>query len=248
MLSNEDKEKIQKFIKFFYNINKRDIPTKKENCKEEQLEALDCDLQCHECDFFGIYLKNKSVTLVSRGEYITVGFDNNSIYYKGNINNWQGYRVKFESFDEFFNSFNEWCEDFRLSLSDFTLNESTTKVTQNFIYKIDDSNKLNVQTGYSSIDEYFNEPITNDIKLDTLMICPISTNIPLIKIEKVEKNNNLNYKFIVEITNEDGDDFIIRSIIQNKEQLNELIIKTVESLRLYSQFSKYADDLEKCII
>ena len=80
------------------------------------------------------------------------------------------------------------------------------------------------------------------------MICPISTNIPLIKIEKVEKNNNLNYKFIVEITNEDGDDFIIRSIIQNKEQLNELIIKTVESLRLYSQFSKYADDLEKCII
>lgn len=121
------------------------------------------------------------------------------------------------------------------------------KALKDFIYKVDDSNKITTQTGYDSIDEFFSEPITNDIKLDTLVICTIDTKEPLIKLQKVETEDKTEFKFIVDIINENGDNFIFKSIIKSQEQLNQLIQQTIEALKNYPKFSKYADDLENCL-
>ncbi len=130
---------------------------------------------------------------------------------------------------------------------EYTDNKNSSKeIVQDFIYKVDDSNKIMAQTEYDSVDEFFNEPIANDIKLDTLVIYTIDTKEPLIKLQKVETDNKTEFKFIVDITNEDGDDFRFRSIIKSQEQLNQLIQQTIEALKLYPKFSKYADDLENC--
>ena len=118
------------------------------------------------------------------------------------------------------------------------------KAIQDFIYKVDDSNKLTTQTEYDSVDEFFSEPIANDVKLDTLIICAVDTKEPLIKLQKVKVENKTKFKFIVEITTKDGDDFVFRSIIKSQDQLNQLVQKTIDALRLYSKFNKYADDLE----
>ena len=126
------------------------------------------------------------------------------------------------------------------------LEDSKAKeVVQDFIYKVNDSSKLTTQTEYSSIDEFFDTSIEDDIKLDTLVICSVDTKEPLIKLQKVKADNKTEFKFIVEITNEDSDDFIFRSIIKSQDQLNQLIQKTIEALRLYPKFNKYADDLEE---
>lgn len=120
------------------------------------------------------------------------------------------------------------------------------EVTKDFIYKIDVSNKLEVQTQYDSIDEFFDSDVEDDIKMNTLIIYSIDTKIPLFKIEKIE-NDKTEYKFIVDITNEQGDDFIVRTIIKSKDQLDKLIQQTIEALNAYPQFSKYTDDLESCL-
>jgi carbonic anhydrase/acetyltransferase-like protein (isoleucine patch superfamily) len=126
-------------------------------------------------------------------------------------------------------------------------NDSPKEVIQDFIYKVDDSNKLTTQTEYESIDEFFSSSIANDIKLDTLIICSVDTKEPLIKLQKVETENKTEYKFIVDITNEDGDNFMFQSIIKSQEQLNQLIQQTVDALKSYSKFSKYIDDLANCL-
>lgn len=55
------------------------------------------------------------------------------------------------------------------------------------------------------------------------------------------------YKFIVDITNEDGDNFIVCSTIKTQEQLNQLIQQTIDMLNQSSQFVKYVNDLEDCL-
>ena len=124
-------------------------------------------------------------------------------------------------------------------------NSETDEVVQDFIYKVNDSNKLTTQTEYDSVDEFFSEPITNDIKLDTLVICAVDTKEPLIKLQKVEAEDKTEFKFIVDITNEDNDDFRFRSIIKSQEQLDQLVQQTIEALKQYPKFSKYANDLEE---
>jgi hypothetical protein len=121
-------------------------------------------------------------------------------------------------------------------------------IIKDFIYKIDDSNKFIIQlNGDDSVDDYFDEPVSTNTKHNTLVICAIDTKVPLFKLEKVSVENEVNYKFIVDITNDDGDTFMIKSIIKDKDQLNTLITQTVEALTAYPQFAKYADDLESCI-
>lgn len=120
------------------------------------------------------------------------------------------------------------------------------EVTKEFIYKIDASNKLEVQTQYDSIDEFFDSDVEDDIKMNTLIIYSIDTKIPLFKIEQIKVNEETNYKFIIDITNE-NDNFSIKSIIQTQEQLNKLIEQTVDALNSYPQFVKYADDLANCL-
>ena len=129
--------------------------------------------------------------------------------------------------------------------TDLLKTDESNKAVQDFIYKVDDSNKLTIQTEYNSIDEFFDDSVTNDIKLDTLVICTVDTKEPLIKLQKVEVENKTEFKFIVDIINEDSDNFTFKSIIKSQEQLNQLIQQTIEALRLYPKFNKYADDLEE---
>ncbi len=124
-------------------------------------------------------------------------------------------------------------------------NNETKKVVQDFIYKVDDSSKLTTQTEYNSVDEFFSESVKNDIKLDTLVICTVDTKEPLIKLQKVEVEDKTEFKFIVDITNEDNDDFRFRSIIKSQKQLDQLVLQTIEALKQYPKFRKYADDLEE---
>ena len=125
--------------------------------------------------------------------------------------------------------------------------DSSKEIIQDFIYKVNDSNKIVTQIEYDSVDEFFNAPITNDIKLDTLVICAVDTKESLIKLQKIETDNKTEFKFIVDIINEDGDNFMFKSIIKSQEQLNELIQQTIEALKLYPKFSKYVNDLENCL-
>lgn len=125
--------------------------------------------------------------------------------------------------------------------------DSSKEVIQDFIYKVDDSNKITTQTEYDSIEEFFSEPIKNDVKLDTLVICAVDTKDTLIKLQKVETDDKTEFKFIVDITNEDGEDFIFRSIIKSQEHLNQLIQQTIDMLKQSPQFTKYVDDLENCL-
>jgi len=108
---------------------------------------------------------------------------------------------------------------------------------KNFVYKIENSSKLEIQLD-SDIDEFFDNNESN-----ILVIVTIDTKETLIKIEKTSDA----FKFIVDITNEDDEKFIISTKLYNKAQLNKLVTDTIESLRLYEQFYKYADELENCL-
>ena len=130
----------------------------------------------------------------------------------------------------------------------FYRNQINNQVVSDFVYKIDASKKLEVITGYDDIETFFNAKMMKNITLDTIVICSVDTKEPLIKIEKYKENTNtIAYKFCVDITSENGDNFRIRATIQSKEQLNKLIKQTVDALENYPQFSKYADDLSECI-
>ena len=128
-----------------------------------------------------------------------------------------------------------------------TNNKESKEIIQDFIYKINDSNKLTTQTEYDSIDEFFSEPIANDIKLDTIIICAVDTKEPIIKLEKVKNEEKTDFKFIVDITNDQGEEFMFKSIIKTPEQLGKLVQQTVDALKNYPQFVKYIDDLENCL-
>ena len=142
-----------------------------------------------------------------------------------------------------------------LGYSDKDVNPNCNKSTKDekveaikdFIYRIDDSSKLCVQSQYDSIEVFFDTPIANDSKLDTLVICTVDTRIPLVKLAKVERENRVNYTFIVDITNEYGDNFSFKSTISNRDQLKSLVEKTIEALSQYEKFSKYIEDLENCL-
>ena len=121
-------------------------------------------------------------------------------------------------------------------------------IAKDFIYRINEnSNKLTINSDYDNIDEFFSEKYQGNPKLDTMCIIAIDTKEPIIKIEKTKTAEATRYKFIVDITTEDGEGFSVKCFIDNKSQLDSLIKQTVENLKSYPQFSKYADDLEDCL-
>ena len=75
----------------------------------------------------------------------------------------------------------------------------------------------------------------------------VDTKVPLIKLEKSIKDEKQVYKFIVDITNEDGDRFLVNSIILSKEKFNQLLESVINALNEFPQFNKYASDLETCL-
>lgn len=120
--------------------------------------------------------------------------------------------------------------------------DTIKKDVMDFIYKINDSSKLEVQFNNNDIKDFFTSN-----ESDILVICTVDNKKPIIKIEKTYVDEKTNFKFIVDITNEDGDSFNIKTIIKSKEQLNKYIEQTIVALQLYKPFAKYADELEKYI-
>ena len=116
------------------------------------------------------------------------------------------------------------------------------KVTQDFIVKINDSKTLAINE--SLIDDFFS---SDNIDNTEFVIFTADTKLPIIKINKVVKDDNLLFKFIVDIVTENDDNFSIKSTITTKEQLNKLIEQTIDALKNYPQFAKYIDDLENCL-
>lgn len=134
------------------------------------------------------------------------------------------------------------------SIKDFKNEYDYQAIAKDFIYRINEnSNKLTINSDYDNIDEFFSEKYQGNPKLDTMCIIAIDTKEPIIKIEKTKTAEATRYKFIVDITTEDGEGFSVKCFIDNKSQLDNLIKQTVENLKSYPQFSKYADDLEECL-
>ena len=126
-------------------------------------------------------------------------------------------------------------------------NLETADTIKDFVYKIDDSNTLKVESSYESCEAFFNDDSKESFESnESIVILAVDTKIPLIKVEKALKDEKQVYKFVVDITNED-DDFRVRSIISSKDKFNQLLESTINALNEYPQFSKYTDDLENCI-
>ena len=113
---------------------------------------------------------------------------------------------------------------------------------KDFIYKIDESFKLEIQTNCDNIDNFFIEAVQ-----DILVIQTVDTKEPIIKIEKTILDQKVSYKFIVDITNKDGEIFIIKTFIKSREQLDKTLHQTIEYLSQCPAFSKYVADLENCL-
>lgn len=126
------------------------------------------------------------------------------------------------------------------------IEEESKKVTQDFVVKINDSKTLSVD---DSIEEFFASEIdTSDLNNNILTIITVDTKMPLIKIEKANVNDKKVFKFIVDITTEDEDNFSFKTFIKTQDQLNKLIEQTVDALSNYPQFSKYLDDLKNSTV
>ena len=130
--------------------------------------------------------------------------------------------------------------------NEFT-NENT-KVLKDFVYKIDDSSKLDVQSSYDSVDAFF-EDNSNDsyVEHECLTIVAVDTKVPILKFEKTQVKDQNVFKFIVDITNDNGDNYSVKAIIETKYKFDQLLKSTIDSLKNYPQFNKYANDLENCL-
>ena len=114
-----------------------------------------------------------------------------------------------------------------------------------FIYNVDDSTKLKVETDYNSIEDFFDDYYLDD---GTLTILTANTKIPLMRLEKTTKDGKTYYKFISDINTEnDANVFNVTTVLKSKAKLGQLIRLMIDALREYSQFSEYADDLENCL-
>ena len=135
----------------------------------------------------------------------------------------------------------EWCEQHNIEYSNINTE------LKDFVYKIEDSSKIKVKTSYDSVDKFFEDTSDKSYEnKESITIIAVDTKTPLIKLEKNKSKNKNVFKFIVDVSIEDND-FIIRSIFDNKEKFDQLLQSTINALREYSQFSKYADELESCI-
>lgn len=143
-------------------------------------------------------------------------------------------------YEQGYDSIQEWINEHPNSLyyKDF---QKIDKL-KDFIYKIEGSNKLKVQCDEcDNIKEFFNNSI-NELKIIT-----VDTKLPIITLAKENKDNKLVYKFIVNIIVDEYNEFNIKTLFTSNEQFIKLIESTINSLKEYPQFSKYADELENCL-
>lgn len=119
---------------------------------------------------------------------------------------------------------------------------------KDFIYKVEETKTLKVQSEYDSISEFFADksPASYDSNA-SIVILAVDTKLPIIKLEKQRVNNRKLYKFIVDITTKQDDKFIIKTTIDSKEKFISLLESTINALREFKQFAKYANDLQRCL-
>lgn len=123
-------------------------------------------------------------------------------------------------------------------------NDAKNKI-KDFIYKVNESNKLTIGTSYDSIDDFFEDDSVDSYRShEAIVVLTADTKMPIIVLEKAEVNDKKVYKFIVDITNEDGDTFNLKSTIYSKEKFNQLLQSTLDALKQDPQFSKYVEELE----
>ena len=155
-----------------------------------------------------------------------------------------------ELFDFYYTNPTEACSQLYieiLNFKDYIYDNDINDTIHDFIFKINDSSKLAIQSDYDSIDDFFNDPINDDISSNTLTIIAVDTKESIITLEKTDVDNKTIFKFIMDITNDEGESFSIKANIKSKEHLSQLIEQTIDSLNNYTEFSKYIDDLENCL-
>jgi uncharacterized protein YcgL (UPF0745 family) len=108
------------------------------------------------------------------------------------------------------------------------------------IDNIENSSKLEIYSNIN-LDEFLNNTLNI---IGYIIIRDVQNNIELIKFDKIYQNEQIKYKFIVDL---DDDDIVIKSTFDSKENLKSLIINTINNLKESKQFYKYADELENCI-
>jgi carbonic anhydrase/acetyltransferase-like protein (isoleucine patch superfamily) len=136
------------------------------------------------------------------------------------------------------------------TVGDESTNEQTdenTTALKDFVYRIDDSSKLDIQSRYDSIDAFFENMSDESYEnKESITIIAVDTKIPLVKLEKTKLNDRNVFKFIVDISN-DEDTFSVKAIFDTKEKFNQLLQSTIIALSEYPQFVVYTDELENCL-
>lgn len=165
--------------------------------------------------------------------------DNAIEYYKVHTINNDSHR-HFSTFLDYLKSFyNNFCnddEEITNKLRAYVENIYEIKELKDFIYRIDESNNLKVCLDYS-IDNFFD---AND---ESLEIIAIDSNEIIVTIDKEDDK----YMFVVDLTSTTGDNYSVHTAIKSAQHLNKLISSTVDALRSYDDFNKYADYLEELI-
>lgn len=55
------------------------------------------------------------------------------------------------------------------------------------------------------------------------------------------------FKFIVDISTDENNEFKIKTTFDTQEKFKSLLIATTNALKEYKEFYKYAEDLENCL-
>ena len=179
--------------------------------------------------------------------YIGFFWEDNVELAKSDLEGLKQYFAKNTNFTPF-PKFN--ISDLGLDLRDIE-DTNTTKYEdelKDFIYKVDDTDTLKVQSNYESVESFFaDKSDTSYSDNESIVILAVDTKLPIIKLEKQLVNNEKAFKFIVDIKTKDEDQFMIKTTIDSKEKFVSLLESTINSLREFELFYKYADDLEKCL-
>jgi hypothetical protein len=147
---------------------------------------------------------------------------------KNGIKSIQGWLVAHTTYPKFPN----------FNISDFIY------LVKDFIYKVDESKTLKVESDYDSIDNFFDSDFMDG---DSLAIKAVNVDITLITIEKVIINEEEMFKFIVDISTDENDEFKIKTTFDSQEKFKSLLEATINALKEYKEFYKYAEDLENCL-
>jgi len=119
---------------------------------------------------------------------------------------------------------------------------------KDFIYKVEETNTLKVQSNYDSVDSFFADKSESSYSNnESIVILAVDTKLPIIKLEKQYINDEKSFKFIVDIETKDKDRFMIKTTIDSKEKFISLLESTINSLKEFELFYKYAEDLENCL-